>query len=179
MFIEDITLATIVGYMGVAANICWPLMRKRKHLLSGQVVACLLMFTHFVLIGANTGAAIMGVAGAQAALAIPLEKNIRFKYVYLASIALTPIVCIETWQGAQSVFSSLALAVVCIANFQLNQLRQRAMLITAIFAWLIHNCMVGSVPGIVSNILAFIISTHMLFVTAKASRDIVQKQSTA
>jgi hypothetical protein len=163
-------LTTAFGFSGVIANICWPLMRERRHLLAGQVIACALMLTHFALLGAHTGATIMGVAGIQAALAIPLERKPRFKYLYLASLALTPVVCIATWQGPQSAFSSLALAIVCVANFQLNQVRQRALLVTAIVAWFAHNLMVVSVPGIVSNVLAFVVSTRMLVLTARAAR---------
>ncbi|MDP3655228.1 MAG: YgjV family protein [Rhodoferax sp.] len=164
-------LATAFGFAGVLANICWPLMRERRHLLAGQVLACTLMLTHFALLGAYTGATIMGVAGIQAAMAIPLERKPRFKYLYLASLALTPVVCIATWQGAQSVFSSLALAIVCVANFQLNQVRQRALLVTAIVVWFAHNLMVASIPGIVSNVLAFVVSTRMLVITARAARN--------
>ena len=156
-------LASAFGFAGVAANLTWPLMRNRSALLTWQVVACVLMLTHFELIAAHTGALVMFVAGVQAALAIPLGRSTRFKFIYLGSLALTPVACILSWQGPQSAFSSLALAIVCIANFQLNQVHQRALLITAIFAWAVHNVMVGSVPGLVSNALAFCVSLVMLF----------------
>lgn len=156
------SLASLFGFAGVAANMTWPLMKTRTRLLQWQVVACILMFTHFMLLAAYTGATIMLVAGIQAALAIPLGKSERFKYIYLGSLVLTPIVCFLTWQGPQSFFSSLALAIVCIANFQLNQIRQRGLLITAIFAWVAHNLMIGSTPGLISNALAFCVSALML-----------------
>lgn len=163
------TTATIFGYAGVLANLCWPLMKSRQYLLAGQVLACCFMFIHFILLGAYTGAAVMGVAGFQAALAIPLGLNPNFKRIYIASFLLTPLVCFATWQGAQSVFSSLALAIVCVANFQLNQVHQRTLLITAIFAWFAHNIMVGSVPGLISNALAFVVSAYMLVATVKSA----------
>ena len=167
----DITqLATVFGLLGVLANVCWPLMRERKSLLAGQVLACVFMLTHFALLDARTGSVIMAVAGIQALLAIPLESNQKFKYIYLGSLIFTPIVCIATWQGAPSVFSSLALAIVCIANFQLNQVHQRALLIMAIFAWFAHNLLVVSVPGIISNVLAFVVSVRMLVLTARTAR---------
>lgn len=155
-------LASLFGFAGVAANMTWPLMKTRTRRLQWQVVACMLMFTHFMLLAAHTGATIMLVVGIQAALAIPLGKSERFKYIYLVSLVLTPIVCLLTWQGPQSFFSSLALAIVCIANFQLNQIRQRGLLITAIFAWVAYNLMIGSVPSLISNALAFFVSALML-----------------
>lgn len=163
-------LANAFGFSGVAANLVWPLMRNRAALLVWQVVACVLMLVHFELLAAHTGALIMFVAGVQAALAVPLGRSPRFKTIYLGSLALTPVVCCLSWQGPQSVFSSLALAIVCIANFQLNQLRQRALLITAIFAWAAHNAMVGSVPGLTSNALAFCVSAAMLFRVYRAQK---------
>ena len=155
-------LASTFGFAGVAANLVWPLMHKRSTLLIWQTVACSLMLIHFELISAHSGALIMLLAGTQATLAIQLERSPRFKYIYLGSLALTPVICFLTWQGAESIFSSLALAIVCIANFQLNQLHQRALLITAIFAWVAHNVMVGSIPGLASNGLAFCVSAIML-----------------
>ncbi len=169
---DFLTLATAFGVAGVAANITWPLMKQRRTLLAWQVLACALMGVHFGLLGARTGALVMLVAGSQAALAIPLGNSPRFKRIYLASLVLTPITCYLTWQGPQSVFSSLALALVCIANFQLNQVRQRALLITAIFAWVAHNIMVASIPGLISNALAFMVSAHMLRQTMKAIKPL-------
>ena len=163
-------LASTFGVAGVVANLTWPLMRNRSALLAWQVVACALMFVHFELLGAHTGALIMFVAGVQAALAIPLGRSPRFKFIYLGSLILTPLVCFLSWQGAQSVFSSLALVIVCVANFQLNQVHQRALLITAIFAWVGHNIIVGSAPGLVSNVLAFCVSAVMLFRAYRAPK---------
>jgi hypothetical protein len=172
--VSSTTLSELLGYGGVLANLCWPLMRKRHLLLAGQVVACLLMLGHFLLMQAFTGAAIMAVAGVQAALAIPLGTHPRFKVVYLLALVLTPLVCWATWQGPQSIFSSLALLIVCVANFQLNTLCQRLGLIMAIFAWYAHNAMVGSVPGLVSNTLALCVSVAMcirLYRQERASRS--------
>lgn len=170
MVISNEHIATAFGFAGVLANLCWPLMRERKLLLVGQVIACALMLIHFLLLGANTGAAIMGVAGIQAALAVPLGSNPRFKFVYLGSLVFTPVVCYATWQGVQSVFSSLALGIVCVANYQVNQVRQRSLLVTAIVAWFAHNLAVGSLPGLVSNVLAFVVSTRMLVLMAREAR---------
>ncbi len=158
-------IASTFGYAGVIANLVWPTFTKRTYMLAGQVIACLLMVIHFALLGANSGAWIMGIAGAQALLAIPLGQNPKFKRIYLASLTLTPIVCLMTWQGPQSVYSSLALAIVCIANYQLNQLYHRLWLIAAIFAWLAHNTCIASTPALISNTLALAISAWMLFKT--------------
>lgn len=173
MTLSNEQAAALLGFAGVLANLCWPLMRERAYLLIGQVIACALMLTHFLLLGAITGATVMGVAGVQAALAVPLQTKPRFRVVYLASLVLTPVVCYATWQGAQSAFSSLALALVCVANYHLNQVRQRRLLIAAIIAWAVHNIAVFSVPGLVSNALAFIISMRMLILAAREEKGVL------
>jgi hypothetical protein len=164
-------LATVFGFAGVAANITWPLMHRRSRLLAWQAIACGMMFMHFLLLDAQTGALVMFVAGLQALLAVPLGKSPKFKRIYIASLVLTPVVCYLSWQGPQSVFSTLALAIVCVANFQLNQVHQRAMLLTAVFAWVAHNILVSSIPGLISNALAFGVSSFMLFKVTRLAKS--------
>lgn len=155
-------LATVLGMMGVIANTFWPLIRERKFLLLGQILACVFMGLHFFLLNAYTGAAVMAVAGIQALLAIPLESHPKFKSVYLASLFLTPLVCWYTWQGYPSIFSSLALVFFCIGNLQVNTRYLRIFLILCIFSWAGHNLLVSSYPALLSNSLALLTSIYGL-----------------
>ena len=166
-------LATVLGIMGVIVNTCWPLIRERRFLLSGQILACIFMGLHFSLLSAYTGAVVMAVAGMQAFLAIPLESHPKFKSVYLASLLLTPLVCWYTWQGYPSIFSSLALVFFCIGNLQVNTKHLRIFLILCIFAWVGHNILVASYPALLSNILALSTSIYGLireFMPNKSSK---------
>jgi Bacterial inner membrane protein len=169
--LQSISLASLFGFAGVAANVIWPLMKSREHLLAGQVVACLLMFIHFALLGASTGAAVMATAGVQAAIAIPLGKSKNFRLLYLASLTLTPAICYLSWHGPASAFSSLALAIVCIANYQQSFVLQRVLLMCAILAWIAHNILVASVPALVSNALTLCTSSLMLYRTLMSMRS--------
>jgi len=155
-------LATAFGVLGIIANTLWPLVKKRKFLLAGQIAACIFMATHFVLLNAYTGAVIMCVAGIQAALAIPLEFHPKFKLVYLVSLFVTPVVCWYTWQGYPSIFSTLALILFCIGNLQVNTKNLRVFLIFCIFAWVGHNLLVLSYPALISNALALLTSLYGL-----------------
>jgi len=150
--------STLFGILGVITNTLWPLIEKRRFLLLGQVVACVFMGIHFTLLGAYTGAAVMTVAGAQAALAIPLESHSKFKTVYLLSFLFIPFVCWYTWQGYPSVFSSLALCFFCVGNLQVNTKYLRIFLILCIFGWVGHNLLVSAYPALVSNVLALLTS---------------------
>jgi len=164
-------LATLFGTFGVISNTIWPLLKTRKYLLLGQVVAAIFMCVHFSLLNAYTGAAIMLLAAFQASLAIPLESHPKFKSVYLASIVLTPLVCWVTWQGSASVFSSLALVFFCVGNLQVNIKRLRVFLLMCIFGWVGHNILVSSYPGLISNCLALMTSIFALVREFKLTTD--------
>ena len=164
-------LATLFGIFGVVSNTIWPLLKTRKYLLLGQVIAAIFMCVHFTLLHAFTGAAIMLLAAFQASLAIPLESHPKFKSVYLVSIVLTPLVCWATWQGSASVFSSLALMFFCIGNLQMNIKRLRIFLLMCIFGWVGHNILVLSYSGLISNGLALVTSIFAIVREFKVSTD--------
>jgi hypothetical protein len=113
------------------------------------------MGAHYALLDISTGAVLMTVAGTVAAAAIPLEDMPHFRRVYLASLCAIPVVCFVSWRGPPSAISSVALALVCIGNFQINETRLRLWLAAAIATWFVHNVVVGSVPGIASTTCAF------------------------
>lgn len=156
-------IATNFGVLGVFVNTLWPLIKHRKLMLMGQVVACVLMGTHFALLGAVTGAIVVFVAGIQVLLAMPLESHPKFKAVYLLSLLLIPLVCWYSWQGIPSIFSSLALLFFCVGNLQVSTKNMRIFLILCIFGWIGHNLLIGSYPALVSNGLALITSIYGLY----------------
>jgi len=157
-----VELSTVFGICGVVANASWPLIKYRKFLLTGQVLACLFMFAHFWLLGAYTGAAVMAVAGVQALLAIPLESHAKFKSLYLASLLLSPLVAWFSWHGLPSVFSTMALAFFCVGNLQIDTKRLRILLLGCLFCWVGHNLLISSYPALVSNFIALCTSVYGL-----------------
>ena len=169
-------ISTVFGVLGVVTNTIWPLIKKRKFLLLGQIIACVFMGVHFLLLEAYTGAVIMTVAGIQASLAIPLESHPRFKSVYVASMFLTPLLCWYTWQGYPSIFSSMALMFFCIGNLQINTKYLRFFLILCVFAWVGHNILVASYPALISNLLALVSSFYGL-AREMINKNLVEKES--
>jgi hypothetical protein len=155
-------LSTVFGIFGVAANASWPLIKHRKFLLCGQILACIFMFAHFWLLGALTGAVVMAAAGVLAALAIPLESHPKFKSVYLASLLLTPLVACLSWHGLPSIFSTLALVFFSIGNLQINTKRLRIFLLLCLFCWVAHNLLISSYPALISNLIALCTSIYGL-----------------
>ncbi|MFL0801201.1 MAG: YgjV family protein [Agarilytica sp.] len=171
-------LSTIFGVFGVIANSSWPLIKHRKYLLSGQALACVLMFAHFWLLGAQTGALVMAAAGIQACLAIPLESHPRFKSVYFISLILTPLVAWFSWHGLPSIFSTFALVFFCIGNLQINTKHLRILLLCCLFCWVVHNLLISSYPALASNFIALCTSIYGLsreFMPNKSSQQDAQK----
>jgi len=159
----------VFGILGVVANAVWPLIKRRKYLLTGQVLACILMFIHFSLLGAYTGAAVMATAGIQAALAIPLESHPKFKSVYLTSLLLTPVVAWISWHGLPSAFSTLALVFFSLGNLQVNTKHLRILLLCCLFCWIGHNLLISSYPALLSNAIALCTSLYGL------SRELINR----
>lgn len=169
--------STLFGVLGVIANVLWPLIKKRRLLLAGQVLACIFMCLHFLLLEAYTGASIMFVAGVQATLAIPLESYPKFKIVYIASIVSTFLVCWYTWQGLPSIFSSLALILFCIGNLQVNTKLLRVFLLLCLCSWVGHNILIASYPALVSNALALVTSVFALIRELKPNKALNQPKT--
>lgn len=155
-------LSTVFGTLGVITNALWPLIKERKLLLCGQVLACIFMLVHFWLLGAHTGAAVMAVAGMLAALAVPLESHPKFKFVYLMSLLLIPFVVWLSWHGLPSIFSTFALVFFCIGNFQVNVKYLRILLLCCLFCWVGHNLLISSYPALISNFIALCTSIYGL-----------------
>lgn len=155
-------LSTAFGVLGVIANALWPIIKRRKFLLLGQVIACICMFVHFWLLGAHTGAAVMAVAGLLATLAIPLETHPKFKSIYFVSLLLIPLVSWFTWHGLPSVFSTFALVFYCIGNLHVNTKQLRILLLCCLFCWVGHNLLISSYPALASNFLALCTSLYAL-----------------
>lgn len=163
------TAASLFGILGVIANTLWPLFKTRRNILLGQIAACITMGFHYFYLDALTASAVVTVAGVQAALAIPLDNHPRFKSIYLLSTLCIPLICWLTWQGLPSIFSALALTFFCIGNYQTNILKMRALLLMCIFAWIVHNVMITSYPGLTSNGLSLMTSGYALWILWKLS----------
>ena len=173
----EMTLVTVFGFAGLIANTIWPLITIRRYLLIGQIVACGLMFVHFYLLSAQTGAIVMLVAGSQALLALPLEKYPKFTYVYIISMLITPWLCWYSWNGYPSILSSAALIIYCVANLHTKVRFIKSYLVLCIACWFGHNYLVHSMPGMISNVLALCTLSYSLFIL-HANRDAVAKRST-
>jgi inner membrane protein len=165
--IDPFSFAAIVGYLGAATNMVWPVFRTRRAMLLAQVAGALLFAIHFFLIGATTASILLTVAGLQALVAIPLGSNPRFRTVYLATVPVIAGIMLYSWQGLPSLFASLGLATISIGRYQLKIIPFRFLLVACIPFWIAHNLMVGSIPGLISDAVSISVGTWMLVLAVR------------
>ena len=125
---------------------------------------------HYLLIGANTAALLLLVAGLQALAAIPLGTRAGFRLVYLATIPAIAVIMALSWQGPASLFASLGLATISLGRYQTRIIPFRALLVACVPFWIVHNVLVWSVPGLFSDALSMTSGLSMLLVTMREER---------
>ena len=148
----DLT-ANLLGACGILANFAWPLFHRREAMLAAQATGCAFFMAHFAIIDARTGAVMAAFAGLQALLAVPLGTRPGFRVVYLLTLPLTAAALVVTWHGLPSLFAAVGLTLTSLGRYQIVVMRFRTLILASIPAWTIHNVLVGSVPGLLSDAL--------------------------
>jgi hypothetical protein len=167
------TVAFGFGLAGAAMNIVWPLFRGRRGMLLGQIGVSLFFFTHFVLIGAVTGAIMNVLAVLQALIAVPLGELPGFRIAYLATLPVIATVLALTWAGPPSAFAAIGFALISLGRYQLSPIRFRVYLLAAVLPWVAHNIAVDSIPGLIADGCAFSTGALALRYVLRNSRQVV------
>lgn len=171
MFAPEAGLAAnLLGAGGILANFAWPLFRRRESMLAAQATGCAFFTAHFLLIGAMTGAVMTTFAGLQALLAIPLGTRPGFRVVYLLTLPLTAAALVVTWHGLPSLFSAIGLTLTSLGRYQVIVTRFRTLILASIPAWTVHNFLVGSVPGLLSDAFTLASGGWVLVATYRRAR---------
>lgn len=156
-------VAQLFGAAAAACGMSWALFRSRVGMLAAQAGAGLFFAGHFLLIDAVTASAMNLLAAGQAAAAIPLGENPRFRLVYLALLPLIAAGLFFTWSGGPSLAAALATVLISLARYQLDVLKFRFFMAVALPCWFVHNVWVFSVPGMMSDIFGMTINGVMLW----------------
>ncbi|HYG87277.1 MAG TPA: YgjV family protein [Azospirillum sp.] len=155
-------LAQGIGLAGTACGMSWPLFRGRIGMLLAQLAASLFFALHFGLLGAETGSAMNLLAAAQAVVAVPLGTRPGFRLVYLAVLPFIAAGVALTWSGVPSAFAALGFGFVSLARYQTAVRPFRRIMAVALPCWFVHNLMVGSLPGMLSDVVGMALNLAML-----------------
>ena len=153
---DQATIAFLLGLAGAAMNIIWPLFRSRTGMLLAQCGVSVFFGAHYLLTDAVTGASMNVLALVQALLAIPLGQRPGFRAAYLATLPVIAGALWMTWAGLPSAFAAVGFALISVGRYQLSTIRFRVLLLVAIPAWVAHNALVGSIPGLIADGCAFV-----------------------
>jgi Bacterial inner membrane protein len=158
----DNPLAAGFGLAAMACLVAWPLFRTRATMLIVYIGNNLGFAVHYALLDQWTAVAMNGLMAVQTIVAIWL---IRWPRLRLAYYALMPVVAgasIATWQGSPSFLSAVATTLSTIGRMQRNETFLRALLLASAPFWAAHDLIVGSLPGLVADLLSMATGAAML-----------------
>ncbi len=152
------SVAQLVGLCGMLGGMLWPFFRSRRAMLLVQLVPCLGFALHFALVGAPTAAALNGLAALQVLAALALGTWPASRLVYLL---ILPVMA-ATWTGLPSVFAAAGMALISLARYQTRVAVFRGTMLVALPCWFVHNFLVGSIPGMISDLTGMAVNAWML-----------------
>jgi hypothetical protein len=114
-----------------------------------------------------------GVMSVQTVVAIMLVRKPRLRWVYYALMPVLALASIVTWQGLPSFLSAAATMLSTIGRLQTNDTVLRVLLLAATPLWAIHDLIVGSLPGLIADLLSMAIGTVMLLRCSPAIRTVL------
>lgn len=156
------TVAQLLGFCGTLGGMLWPFFRSRTGMLLVQLVPCLCFALHFAMVGAPTAAVLNGLAALQVVAALALGGRPAFRIAYLLILPVIAAVMAFTWAGLPSAFAAAGMALISLARYQTQVARFRGTMLVALPCWFVHNSLVGSVPGLISDVTGIVVNGWML-----------------
>jgi D-alanyl-lipoteichoic acid acyltransferase DltB (MBOAT superfamily) len=146
-------LAQIIGFIAVCFTFALFQVNNRRSMLAIGLVGGTLYAAHFILLGALTGAALNVVNIAKAGIFYKYNEKRRPNWLPYLFIGLTILSGIATWQGFRTLLPVIAGCAATIAFWQLDTKRIRRLALIAPPCWFVYNVIVGSYPGMLSEIV--------------------------
>lgn len=148
-------IAQAIGFIALALLVIVFQKNNRKSMLKLMMSAALLYSLHFLVLGAFTGAALNFLNVFRSFVFASREdkswaKHDYWLYVFLVAIAILGAI---TWQGAYSILALIAVAVQTMAFWATNTRKIRYISLIVPPCWFAYNLIVGSIPGMITEIL--------------------------
>jgi hypothetical protein len=126
---------------------------------------------HFLLLSQWTVAAMNGLIGVQTVVAIWLGQRPRLRWVYYAFMPVLAVCGIVTWQGLPSLLAEAATALSTVGN----EMSVRAWTLASTPFGMAHDLAVGSLPGLLADLLSEATGGSMLLKRSLAIHAAVAK----
>lgn len=141
-------LAAVFGAMGLASQLTWPLLRRRRSILSLQLGMAASYATQYALLGAWSGTTVCGIGATQTLIALTFGHRPGLRWTGLAFIPLVMAISVATWAGAASLFAMTACCLVMTGRMQRDTLHMRWFLLAASPFGIAYDLTVGAAPAL-------------------------------
>jgi len=168
--IADDPVAAAAGLAGILCLAAWPLFRRRSTMLAIYIGNNLAFAAHYGLLHQWTAVAMNGLMGAQSVVAISLVRRPWLRWIYYAFMPALGSASLVTWHGLPSVFAAAATLLSTLGRMQRNEVLLRTLMLASTPCWTAHDLLVGSLPGLVADLLSMTIGATMLLRRSRAGR---------
>lgn len=142
-------ISQILIGMAICTDILSFQFKERKHIVSCLLISCVLIATHFMLLGHWTAAGLGLIAAARflsSLFTTSRKAMVLFIVVTLATSVLT-------FEGVLSILSCCGAMVGTIASFCKEDRWLRKLMFIGTSLWLIHNVLAGSPAAVIMEII--------------------------
>ena len=169
----DNPAAAVAGLVAMVCLATWPLFRSRSMMLTTYVGNNLAFVVHYALLDHWTAVTMNGLMAIQTVVAIILPRLPRLRWAYYALMPVLALAGLLTWQGAPSFLSAAATTLSTIGRMQTNETTLRLLLLASTPFWTAHDLIVGSLPGLIADVLSMATGATMLLRRAPTIRFIL------
>lgn len=154
-------IGKVVGYLAIAASVIIYQQKSRPRLLICKAISDALWITHYLLLGAYTGAAVTGVALLRELLFFKTDRKSKLGKLALACFLCISIGCsVLTWSTWFSVFAMLG-SLLSIVSFWIGEPKISRRLSYPISACMLtYGVSSGSVAVFINEVLVISSSTY-------------------
>jgi hypothetical protein len=166
----DNPIAAAAGLAAMACLAAWPLFRTRATMLIVYIGNNLGFAAHYALLDQWTAVAMNGAMAMQTVVAIGLVRWPSLRLGYYALMPAVAAISFATWQGLPSLLAAAATMLSTIGRMQGNETVFRGLLLASTPFWAAHDLLVGSLPGLIADLLSMAIGATMLLQRSPAIR---------
>ncbi|MCW2238866.1 YgjV family protein [Azospirillum canadense] len=151
--IPEISAAMLFGVAGVCFGASWALFRSKKAIIATQALCSASFITHYMLIGAVSGASMSSLSLSQSLMIGLWRRSRAMTVLYWSTLPAMMVLTALTWHGPASLASGLGLTLAACGRWQTSVLRLRLFFVAGSLAWIVHDTLVGSPFGCTANIV--------------------------
>lgn len=149
-------IAQLVGFVGLAANVSSLQFKDRQKLLLLNLIACVFMALHFLLMGAYTAAGMFFIAIFRVLLFRRFEGEGRPRWPLYLMLACFLVTGALTWQSPLSALPLISTMFVTTGLWQNDTQRTRQLVMFGPVLWMGHNIAIGSIAGVANEALSLV-----------------------